>query len=404
MRSGIRLGSIAGIAIVLDWSLLIIFLLIVFSLGAGVFPTWHPHWSPGVIWVTAVAAAVLFFASVLAHELSHALVGRACGVDIRRITLFIFGGMAQLEREPGTWRAELWMAIVGPATSLLLGCLFIVLGSHLVGPVDVDAEEPRRTFAHLGPVATLLFWLGPVNILLGLFNLVPGFPLDGGRVLRAIMWGVTGDRRRATRWASSAGQAFAWVLIATGLAMMLGLHVPVFGTGLVGGLWLAFIGWFLNRAALVSYQQLLVRQSLEDVPVSRLMQSHFSTVEPDASVDRFVDEHVMGTDQRAFPVLDHGRFVGLVCLRDVRKVSREAWPHTAVRQIMTPADAIAALGPREDASEALMTLTRRDINQLPVVESGRVVGLLRREDVLRWLSLYGDTTLVKGDAGGGGPR
>jgi Zn-dependent protease/CBS domain-containing protein len=397
MGSGIRLGSIAGIQIQMDWSLLVIFFLIAFSLGAGLFPAWHPSWTPAVSWLTALAAAVLFFASVLVHELSHALVGRRFGVDIRRITLFIFGGMAHVEREPGAWRAELWMAIVGPITSLALGFLFLTLGRALIGHVDIDPDEPQRAFSKFGPVATLLFWLGPVNILLGVFNLVPGFPLDGGRVLRAILWGLTGDLRRATRLASSVGQGFAWLLIVTGFAMILGVRVPIFGTGLIGGLWLAFIGWFLNNAALMSYQQLLVREALEHVPVSRLMRKQFDTVAPGLAVSTLVEEHIMGTEQRAFPVLAQNRLVGMVCLQDVRKVPRERWPERRVEDIMTPADRVAAVKPEDDAAEAMVVLTRRGVNQLPVVERGRVVGLLRREDILRWLSLYGDASLGRDD-------
>jgi Zn-dependent protease/CBS domain-containing protein len=397
MGKGIRLGQIAGIQIYMDWSLLVIFFLIAFSLGAGLFPAWHPNWTPGVSWLTALAAAALFFASVLVHELSHALVGRSYGIEIPRITLFIFGGMAHVEREPGAWRAELWMAIVGPMTSLALGFLFVMLGKALIGHVEIDPEHPQQAFSHFGPVATLLFWLGPVNILLGVFNLVPGFPLDGGRVLRAVLWGVTGDLRRATRLASSVGQGFAWLLIATGVAMILGVRVPIFGTGLIGGLWLAFIGWFLNNAALMSYQQLLVREALEHVPVSRLMRRNFDTVHPGLGVNTLVEEHIMGSEQRAFPVLDRGRLAGMVCLQDVRKVARDRWPATRVEDIMTPADQVAAVEPQDDAAEAMLVLSRRAVNQLPVVDHGKVVGLLRREDILRWLSLYGDASLGGGD-------
>ncbi|MDQ2694650.1 MAG: site-2 protease family protein [Pseudomonadota bacterium] len=392
MNRAVRLGRVAGIDVFMDWSLLIIFFLIAFSLAVGLFPAWHPDWSPGLSWLTALAAAVLFLASVFVHELSHALVGRAKGIEIRRITLFIFGGMAHLEREPHAWRAELWMAIVGPITSLLLGVFFIVLGNLLAGPMAVDPTDPQRTMASFGPLTTLLFWLGPINIILGIFNLVPGFPLDGGRVLRAILWGATGDLRRATRWASQLGQLFAWVLIGTGIAMMLGIRMPIFGVGFINGLWLAFIGWFLNNAALMSYRQLLVRETLEDVPVRRMMQTRFATVAPDLSVGELVDRYLMPTDQRAYPVLDDGRLVGLVCLHDIRKVSRESWPLTPVREVMTPAADVAHIGPADDTADALFLITRRGVNQLPVVESGQVRGLIRREDIMKWLTLHENTS------------
>src|SRR5688572_21416840 len=222
MRKGFRLGSVSGIELRIDWSLAIIFVLIVSMLGGGLFPAWHPEWSAAHSWATAFAAALLFFASVLVHELSHALTGRAHGIPVKRITLFVFGGMAQLEREPHEWRAELWMAIVGPLTSLVLGIAFLVGAESLMGDVQVDPTQPAALLAQLGTAPTLLLWLGQVNIVLALFNLVPAFPLDGGRVLRAALWGATGDLLKATRWASSLGQAFAWVLIAAGHAMILG--------------------------------------------------------------------------------------------------------------------------------------------------------------------------------------
>ena len=271
------------------------------------------------------------------------MVGRALGIPVNRITLFIFGGMAHMEGEPPSWRSELGMAIVGPVTSLVLGFLFLWLAGAVAGPVEVDPEAPADALAALGPLATLLMWLGPINIMLGLFNLVPGFPLDGGRVLRAILWGATGDHLRATRWASRGGQAFAWLLMGLGLMMILGFRVPVFGAGLAGGLWLAFIGWFLNNAALVSYRQLLVRDALENVPVSRLMQTRFTSVAPDLKVASLVDEHLMPSGQRCFPVVQDGGFRGLVCLRDLQRRPRETWGSTTVEEIMTPAEATTRL-------------------------------------------------------------
>jgi Zn-dependent protease/CBS domain-containing protein len=384
----VRLGSIAGIEVDVDWSLLIIFFLIAFSLAAGVFPAWHPDWSPLLAWVTALAAAVLFFASVLTHELSHAIVGRAHGVSIARITLFIFGGMAHMEREPPSWRAEFWMALVGPLTSLLLGFTFLWLAALVGGPLEVNPDKPREALAALGPVATLLAWLGPINILLGLFNLVPGFPLDGGRVLRALIWGATGNLRLATRWASRAGQGFAMLLMGTGLVMMLGLQVPVFGGGFVNGLWLAFIGWFLNSMAGMSYRQLLIDQSLGHVPVRQLMQTRFTRIDPLLRIRTLIDEHLMPSGQRAFPVVEDGQLLGMVSLSDLRKCASTAWPSTIVSEIMTPVAALVTVTPEQEASEALALLGQRDLNQLPVIENNALVGLLRREDIVKWLALH----------------
>lgn len=393
MRSGIPLGRIAGIEIVADWSLLIIFLLVTFSLAAGVFPSWHPDWSRGLAWATAFAAAVLFFASVLTHELSHALVGRAGGAVIQRITLFMFGGVAQLESEPPSWRSELAMAAIGPITSLVLGLAFLWLAAVVAGPIEIDAEAAHAALAALSPVASLLLWLGGVNILLAVFNLVPGFPLDGGRILRALMWAVTGSLRRATRWASAAGQGFAWLLMGTGLLMIFGLHVPLLGGGILSGLWLMFIGWFLNNAALMSYRQLLVKETLAGVPVARVMQKQFTRVDPHVTVDRLIEEYLIASGQRVLPVEENGRFLGMVCLQDLIKSERGERDRLTARDIMIPAAQLACATPRQDVADALAVLAQRRVNQLPVLEREKLVGLLRREDVLTWLALHASPTV-----------
>jgi len=387
MRGGLRLGQVAGIEIYADWSLMIIFTLISSMLAVGVFPAWHPEWSRGLSWLTALAAAVLFFGSVLLHELSHALVGRINGIPIPRITLFVFGGMAHMEGEAKTWQAELYMAAIGPVTSFGIGLSCLAGASLLAGPLELDPEDPGAFLATLTPLATLLVWLGPVNLLLAAFNLVPGFPLDGGRVLRALLWGVTGDFRLATRWATRGGQAFAWLLMGTGLAMALGISVPLFGSGLVGGLWLMFIGWFLQNAAVGSWQQLVVGQALAGVPVSRLMQTRLTRVEPGMPVAQLVREHLMTSGQRVFPVERDGRLVGMVCLEDLKKAAGDDGGRLSAGDIMTPRAALACIKPDEDAGRALALLAGRGVNQLPVVQQDRLLGLLRREEVLKWLSL-----------------
>lgn len=386
-RGSFRLARIAGIDVHVDWSLAIIFFLIVMSLAGGLFPAWHPDWNASLAFGVAIAAALLFFGSVLAHEMAHSLVGRAYGMPIRRITLFIFGGMAHLGEEPRDWKAEFWMAIVGPLTSLAIGAVCLGIAGLAAGSVAVAAQSPAELFATLRPLPTLLVWLGQVNIVLALFNLVPGFPLDGGRVLRAMIWGATGNLRRATRIASAAGQAFAWLLIAFGIAMILGARLPIFGTGLVNGMWLAFIGWFLNNAALMSYRQLLTREALDDVPVSRLMNTRFESVAPDLTVERLVEDYLLHSPQRAYPVVEGERLLGLVCQRDIDRLDVAFRAQTPVSAIMTPAHELSVVAPEEDAFDVLAILAERDLNQLPVVEGGRVLGLIRREDVLKWLAL-----------------
>jgi Zn-dependent protease/CBS domain-containing protein len=384
---GLRLGRISGIPIHVDWSLLIVFALVTGTLGASLFPAWHRDWSAGRAWTTALAAALLFFCSVLVHELSHALVGRAYGARIRRITLFVFGGMAELEAEPGTWRAEFWTAVVGPLTSLTLAVLFLVLMNATSGGITVGPENPVASLEQLGAVPTLLLWLTQVNVILAVFNLVPGFPLDGGRVLRAVLWGLTGNLRLATRWASFSGQVVAWALIGVGFAMIVGVRVPVFGSGLIGGLWLAFVGWFLNNAAVMGYQQLLIQEALHGLPIARLMQTGFDVVSPDMVVQTFVDDHLLRSPQRVFPVVDNGQLVGVVGLTDVRRLERSAWGRARVLEIMTPREKLRVAHPEDDALDTLATLSASDVNQLPVMEGASLCGLVRREDVLKWLAL-----------------
>ncbi|MCF7984207.1 MAG: site-2 protease family protein [Thiohalocapsa sp.] len=387
---GVRLGRIAGVLVRLDWSLLIIFFLIATTLAAGLLPSWHPEWSTATLIATAAAAAVLFLASVLAHELAHAVMGRRLGVPIEQITLFVFGGMAHMSAEPPTWRSELAIALAGPLVSLAIGFSCLFLAGLVSGPMEVDPDNPIEVVRQLGPVATVLFWLGPVNIILGIFNMVPGFPLDGGRVLRAILWGLTSDFARATRIAAAAGQFFAWLLIASGFLMILGVQVPVFGSGALAGLWIALIGWFLNNAATMGWRRVQVQQTLGDVPVSDVMHRDFGTVEASESVQALIDDHFMGSSQRAFPVIDAGRLAGLVCLADVRQVHRNRRTQTRVGEIMTPVDELRLLAPDDAASDALSGLAERGVNQFPVVESGRLLGLITREDILRWIALRRD--------------
>jgi Zn-dependent protease/predicted transcriptional regulator len=390
MNSGVHIGRIFGINIQIDWSWVFIFLLVTWSLAVGLFPSWHPDWSPALSWVVALSASILFFASVLIHELAHSLVAKAKGLPVRRIILFLFGGVSNIEREPPSPKAEFIITIVGPVTSLALGAFFLMLSRFSIGGLSTVLPESSEMVSQLSPLSTLLLWLGSINILLGIFNLIPGFPLDGGRVLRSLLWMATGSLRKATRWASGTGQAIAWIFIVTGVVMIFGAQIPFFGTGLINGLWLILIGWFLNGAAIAGYRQIVIRDLLEDVPVERLMRSEVPVVPPDLSVSDLVYQWIIGTDERAFPVLAGERLVGLVCLEDARKLPREAWNSTTVEQIMTRAEQLDVVSPREDANEAFEKLTRRDVRQVPVIQDGHLVGLLRRRDIVKWLQLHSE--------------
>jgi Zn-dependent protease/CBS domain-containing protein len=375
------LGRILEVEVVADWSLLIIFGLVLFSLGGSVFPRWHQQWSVLMSWGVAAAAAVLFFASVLAHEMSHALVARAQGIPVRRITLFMFGGMAHIEGEPSSPRAEFLMAIVGPVTSLVIGFAASAIGvatlSDEVG--QLLQTEPQKAMSQIGPVGTMLLWLGPVNVVLGVFNMVPGFPLDGGRVLRSILWWISGDLRNATFWATRMGRFFGLVLIVFGVAMIFGFRVPLFGTGLASGFWLALIGWFLRSAAHGSYQQLLLRQSLDDARAGQLMRSRIATVSEGTSVQAFIDDYVFELEQRFFPVVEGERFVGLVGAVHAKSIPQDKRAETSVREIMSPVSEIATIAPDEHILERLTDIARQGV--VPVVRAGRVLGLLSNDDL-----------------------
>jgi predicted transcriptional regulator len=245
----------------------------------------------------------------------------------------------------------------------------------------------------LDPISSLLQWLGSINVMLGIFNLVPGFPLDGGRIVRSIIWAVTDDLRAATRWASYLGQGVAWLMIAGGLAMVSGISIPFFGSGLIGGIWLALIGWFLHGAAVSGYQQVVIKDILQDVPVDSIMRTDVAVVSPRIDIHTLVHEYIMKSDDHSFPVVEAGRLVGLITLDDVRNVPREAWRSRTVAQAMTPRDELIVADADENTRDALLKLRQRDIRQLPVIRADEMVGLLRRRDIIRWLQLQGDAAI-----------
>lgn len=390
MDRGFRIGKLFGIDIRIDWSWLFVFVLVTWSLSAA-FGEFHPGWDASLRWSIAAVAALLFFASVLGHELAHSLVAQARGMPVHGITLHLFGGVSNIREEPDSPLSEFLMAIVGPLTSIVIGIGLTLAVSLAIG--RMPRGDVGEIISQLSPTATILMWLGSVNVVVGLFNLVPGFPLDGGRVVRSIVWALIGDFRRATWLAASLGRLIAWAMIGAGVAMAFGIRIPFLGQGLVNGLWLAFIGWFLKNAASQSYQQVVIRDLLEGVPVDRLMRSCPPTVQPAISVNELVHEHVMQTDEHAFPVIQDGRLVGVVTLQDIRGISRDAWGTTTVREIMTPADQVEVVSATEDAQSAFTKLTSRDVRQLPVMDEGELVGCLSRRDIIKWLSLEADDSL-----------
>jgi Zn-dependent protease/CBS domain-containing protein len=392
MKRGFRIGQVFGIDIRIDWSWLFIFALITWNLGTA-FGASHADWRTTLRWGVAVAAALLFFASVLAHEIAHSLVARARGIPVRSITLHLFGGVSNIQREPDSPQGEFVMAILGPITSLIIGGALLWIVSLRIGLAGNGVLGINEMLSQMSPLMTILSWLGSVNVTLGLFNLIPGFPLDGGRVLRSILWAVTDNLRRATRWASWAGQGIAWLMIVAGIAMTFGVQVPILGTGFGNGLWFSFIGWFLHTASAQSYQRVVIQDILEGVPVAQMMRATPPMCSPDCTVSNLVHEHIMRSDDQSFPVVDDGRLIGLVTLDDVRQVPRAEWDTTPVRQMMTPFDQLVTVTPQEDAADALDKLTQRDVRQLPVVRNGSLAGLLRRRDIVKWLQLESELSI-----------
>lgn len=378
-----------GIELRIDPTWLFLLVLLVWNLSL-LFRQWHSAWSSVTILATALVAALLFFASIVAHELAHALVAKRFGIPVRNITLFLFGGVSNIEREPSSPRAEALMAVVGPAVSIgigfVLGAATWLLARATLAPL-APAESPAEWISQFGPTLTLLTWLASVNFGLGLFNLIPGFPLDGGRVLRAVIWGITGDLHQGTRWASLVGQFVGWGFVVFGVFRVFG--VVGHGPNVFGGMWLAFIGWFLASAAANAYRGLLLSEALEGVPVWRLMRKTMYPMLPATTLEVAMGDWFMRSDERAFPVVrEDGEFVGLICLDDLRKTPREEWPQTAVDQVMTRRESLVSTSPHEDVSVALRHLSERDVGQLPVLERGALVGLLERRDVARWLELH----------------
>ena len=381
-----RIGRVFGIDLRVDWSWVFIFMLMTWNLFA-VFSQWHPAWSPVEDGAIAVTASLIFFGCILLHELAHSVVAMTYGLRVRSITLFLFGGVSNIEHEPPSAGAEFFIAIVGPITSIVLGIGALVLASLLTSVSMTSATSAWSALGQLGPLATLLAWLGPINVMIGLFNMIPGYPLDGGRVLRSILWKLTGDLRVATRWASATGQSIGWLLIAGGIAMAFGAHVPFFGTGLVSGLWLAFIGWFLHGAASRAATRLALDDALAGMTVEQLMQRHGPIATPDLSVAALVHEHLVPGDDRALPVVRDGVLLGLVSIADVRTLPPDRWADTSVGSIMRGVEALSVASPQEPLAKAFEQLAQGDIDQLPVVLNGGLVGMLRRRDVTRWIEL-----------------
>ena len=364
-QGGVPLGRFFGIPVRLHWSWFIVFVLVTWFLADGYFPDYY-DWSTATYWGIGAATSILFFASVLAHELAHSRVAQAAGIQVNAISLFIFGGVSQLAREPGKPGVEFRMAIAGPATSIILGGIFWA--------VFFATEEPVE------PLSAMALWLGYINLTLAAFNLIPGFPLDGGRVLRSILWWRSGNLRKATRIASTIGRGVGYLLIFGGI-----YYIFVDLDNLFQGLLMAFVGWFLENAAVGSYRQVALQDQLQGHKIREIMTQDCPVVSPRLTIEELVNQYILTSGRRCFPVVEDGRGLGLITIHNVKVVPREAWHSRTVREVMTPMDKLKRVGPDEDLSNAMHLLTDEDVNQLPVIENNRIIGMVARENLLAFV-------------------
>ncbi|MFQ6041327.1 MAG: site-2 protease family protein [Candidatus Poribacteria bacterium] len=361
-KNSLRLGKILDIEIRLDYSWFIIFTLITGSLVQYFISRGMTITTSLVI---GILTSLLFFASVLAHELSHSFVARAEGVPVHSITLFIFGGVAHITKEPKRARDEFFMALAGPAISIVIAILFGVIWF-----VTSNLSKP---------VAALASWLGMINGMLAVFNLIPGFPLDGGRVLRSIIWGITGNLRKSTQAASIVGRAVAYIFI------FIGIWRIFFQKDWLGGLWIAFIGWFLENAAANSYRQVALRDTLEGHTAKEVMVTDCAYVPQQLTLEELVNNYILYTGRRCFPVVDEGSVLGIVTLHNVKAISKERWHSTTVSEIMTPLEKLQTVHPDDGLFDVLERMTHEDVNQLPVIDYGKLVGMVARDNVLAFI-------------------
>ncbi len=365
MGNAVTLFRVAGIPIRVHVSWLVIYGLLAWSLSVGYFPQVLPDVAVRTHWVSGFVAALLLFVSVLIHELSHSVVARSRGLPVKAITLHIFGGVSELEREPESPGLEFWMAIAGPLTSFALGGLAFAAAGL------ADARPA---------LAAILRYLAVVNVVVGAFNLVPGFPLDGGRVLRAVLWRARGDLQWATRVASRAGSIVGLVLM--GLGVLRGL------TGeFLGGLWFVLIGLFLRQAAEGSYQQLVMRRALGSLAVRDVMTREVVHLTPDLPLAKVVDDYFWRHHVTSFPVLDGGRVVGIMSIHRLGQVPQDRWATTAVREVMLPLVDTLSAAPGDRVPEALDKLSRNGLGRLAVLDGGRLAGYLSLKDVMHVLTM-----------------
>ena len=371
MKGSWRIGRIAGIEIGIHYTWLLALVIFTWLLGQSYFPGTYPGWQTYSYWVAGFLATFILFISVLIHELAHSIVARSRGLPVSSITLFILGGVSNLTEEPEKPGLEFVMAIAGPASSLVLAGIFWViwylLGNHVIF------------------LKAIFGYMALANALLAGFNLLPGFPLDGGRVFRSILWKTTGNLLKATNIATIVGRLFAWVFMGVGLLLAFG--VSILGiSGFLNGLWFVFIGWFLNSAADSSRQEATLREHLTGVLVGQVMEKDVESVHSDTNITDLVQTIFIQKRKRAIPVTDGDNLIGMVTISDIKGLPQEKWPTTLVSQVMHR-DPIHFVKPEDDLNAAMKLIAQNDLNQIPVLSQGKLVGILTRADVINYLHL-----------------
>jgi len=360
-----KVARIAGIDIEIHPSWLLILGLVSYTLSDSVFPDLYDHWSTAAYWIVGTTSAVLLFVTVLVHELAHALVAVRRGVPVPKITLFIFGGVSSLGRQPKTAGEEFAIAAAGPATSLAIAAVTFGLAIVLGGNEKAEG---------------MLSYLAIVNLLLAAFNILPGFPLDGGRVLRSIVWQRTKSFRKATRVAAGVGELFGYGLMFAGVFLLLAGYA-------LNGLWMMFIGWFLTGAARGEAQGTQLDAILGRLQASDVMRDEYPIASPADSIQGVVDHHMLQDGARSVVISRDGAVLGILSISDIKHVPREAWPNTPVQSVMTPREKVVAVAADTSALEVLALLAKHSLNQVPVLDGGRMVGMITRREMVERVHL-----------------
>jgi Zn-dependent protease/CBS domain-containing protein len=376
MRGSFTLGKIAGIDIGIHYTWIFALILFTWLFAQGTFPAAFPGWSTTTYWIAGVIVAIMLFVSVLIHEICHSLVAINRGLKVKSIVLYIFGGVSNIETEPQSAWVEFIMAGAGPASSLVLGGVFIGLSLAVGGPGSSTS-----------PLKGVLFYLGYINISLGIFNIIPGFPLDGGRVFRSIIWGITKNLHKATTIAGNVGRFFGWAMILYGITNFFGISIGGLQGNFINGIWFVFIGWFLISAADSAMREESLQQQLAGVRVGDVMDRSPECVSPNASVEYAVHSAFIERGRRALPVCTESGLLGIVTLADVKRLPQDRWPNTPIKEIMT-SHPLETVNEDDDMNSALRTLAQKDLNQIPVMDKGKLVGLLSRSDVIRYIQTH----------------